>query len=217
MTGRYIVIEGMDGTGKTTAIKALASHYESLGHKVIQTRQPGSTVLGRHIRKLVKTPEAIDAQIEIDPLSRQVLFMVDCINHIKTQIEPWLDSGHTVISDRTSFISSLIYGIADGLAVEDIKNIFNLIKPPQIDKLFVLQCDWATARARVTSRSTGEISDVYDKQASSFYEKLSDGYRSLVESPYKDVISQYVQMPNLIYINAQQTPDAVLKDMIRQV
>ena len=69
--GLYVIFEGNEGTGKTSTMAAVAEALKDR-LEIRQTHHPGSTPLGKHLRKLVKHPVEIDPEIEIDPLSRQL-------------------------------------------------------------------------------------------------------------------------------------------------
>ena len=108
MPGLYVVIEGHDGAGKSTIIKELDIRLKTEGYPVLSTFMPGATRLGAHLRTLVKHPSLIDPGIEIDEMARQLLYLADANNFMKLILEPALQDNKIVISDRSSFISSLI-------------------------------------------------------------------------------------------------------------
>lgn len=106
--GRFIVLEGPDGSGTTTHSKLLAETLRSQGEEVVLTAEPTDSPIGKFIRlqlqeKTVECPSAL-----------QLLFCADRAWHIEKVIKPALAAGKTVISDRY-VISTLIYGEALGL------------------------------------------------------------------------------------------------------
>ncbi|GGM53655.1 dTMP kinase [Dactylosporangium sucinum] len=104
MTGKLIVFEGGEGTGKTTQIRLLAA---ALDHDVLVTRQPGGTSLGQTLRGLLldSPPGSISDRAEA------LLYAADRAQHVDEVIRPALTAGTTVISDRW-VDSSLAYQAA---------------------------------------------------------------------------------------------------------
>ena len=104
--GRFIVLEGIDGSGKTTQTKALAAWLPQSGllppgAEVICTREPGGTALGQEVRRLLLHPPDGIAPC---PTAELLLYAADRAQHVETVIRPALAAGHWVVSDR--FIAS---------------------------------------------------------------------------------------------------------------
>ncbi len=106
--GRFIVLEGPDGSGTTTHAKILAETLQSQGEDVVLTAEPTDSPIGKFIR------EQLQAKTVECPSALQLLFCADRAWHIEKVIKPALAAGKTVISDRY-VISTLIYGEALGL------------------------------------------------------------------------------------------------------
>lgn len=214
--GFYVIFEGSDGAGKTTVMNGVAEALHRklsdfrIDKEIILTQHPGSTPLGKHIRKLVKFPHQIDPSINIDELSRQMLYMVDTVNFIKTLLEPSLNDGKIIFADRSSFISALVYGVADGLRLQDIENLFDVITPPKADRLIILQLPASTSVERMRiSRATsgtdgvGEL-DHYDKKPLEFFDKINSIYDTLtITSPEQTaLVSRSVRINDVKYFDA---------------
>lgn len=104
MSGRLLVLEGIDGCGKTTQLRHLAnwlprSGLMPEGARLHLTREPGGTALGMALRKLVLHPPG-DASPE--PLAELLLYAADRAQHVAQLIRPALEQGHWVLSDRFS-------------------------------------------------------------------------------------------------------------------
>ncbi|MBP7114537.1 MAG: dTMP kinase [Candidatus Peribacteraceae bacterium] len=108
MLGRFIVLEGPDGSGTTTHSAILAETLRAQGEDVVLTAEPTGSPIGRFIR------EQLSAKSIESPSALQLLFCADRAWHIEKVIKPALAAGKTVISDRY-VISTLIYGEALGL------------------------------------------------------------------------------------------------------
>ena len=95
--GCLITVEGIDGAGKSTQVEHLAALLIAHGHRLVSTREPGATVLGRELRRLVLGRElALTADAEL------FLFLADRAEHIATVIAPALRAGAIVLCDRFS-------------------------------------------------------------------------------------------------------------------
>lgn len=100
--GRFVVMEGIDGCGKTTQLEALTqwlpdSGLLSPGVEVIQTREPGGTALGQALRQLLlHPPEAADPC----SVAELLLYAADRAQHVERVIRPALERGNWVVSDR---------------------------------------------------------------------------------------------------------------------
>lgn len=212
MSGSYVVFEGNDGAGKTTTMKAVIDELKNRhsNFNALITHQPGSTALGKHIRTLVKFPEKIDQSIEIDSLSRQLLYMVDCTSFTRTLLEPALAAGNNVFSDRNSFISSLVYGLADGLNLNDIAKLHNVITPPKVDKLYILQCPLEIAKLRLSQN--GQELDRYDKESSEFFKRIENNYSNLINGPADQTIlvARIVALYDIVYIDTTMPFDKIV-------
>ena len=102
-TGLFIAIEGGDGAGKTTQIRKLVEHLESRGFDpVIATREPGGTPVGKSIRSVLLDGEAVSKK------SEALLYAADRAHHVATLVNPNLEQGGAVVTDRY-IDSSLAY------------------------------------------------------------------------------------------------------------
>lgn len=212
--GLYAIFEGNEGTGKTSTMQAVAKAMKDrLPAKL--THHPGSTPLGKHLRKLVKYPKEIDPTIEIDPLSRQLLYMADTVSFIEAILKPSLAAGETVFADRSSFISGLVYSAADNIDQQEVYRLLQLINPPRADRLYVLQCPWEVSRERVRA-SRGETTDHYDTQSDAFFQKVQGIYDSLLTGSAEQtvMVSRVAALENVIYIDASQPPSKVVEDIV---
>jgi dTMP kinase len=212
--GLYAIFEGNEGTGKTSTMHAVAEAMKDrLPAKL--THHPGSTPLGAHLRKLVKYPKEVDPNIEIDPLSRQCLYMADTVNFVEMILKPSLAAGETVFADRSTFISGLVYATAEDVDQEEIFRLLRLINPPRADRLYVLQCPWEVSRERVRA-SRGETTDHYDSQSDAFFQKVQRIYDNLLTGSAEQtmMVSRVAALENVIYIDASQPPSKVVEDIV---
>lgn len=103
--GKFIVVEGIDGSGKTTQANRLVNYLLSKGIKSVYTKEPTDEVTGKLIRRILK------GKISVSPVALQYLFAADRAVH-QIQLESYLKKGLYVVSDRY-FWSSAVYGMVD--------------------------------------------------------------------------------------------------------
>jgi thymidylate kinase len=179
---------------------------KSIGLNSVLTHHPGATPLGKHIRKLVKTPEVFDEPgadpITIDEASVQILMMVDFNCFVNTKLIPYLDNGGIMLSDRTNYISSIVYGVAGGVKLTTINKWLGLVQSPSPDRVFVISNKWETIKERMQKATDRTKSDRYDFNES-FLHRVSDLYDNLLNlSPDAlAMLSRYVPLEHIKYVN----------------
>lgn len=107
--GKFIVIEGLDGSGKTSQVKLLVNFLKKKGKDVISTKEPTvDSRAGKDITAVLR------GEIKMEPLELQKLFWQDRKEHLENKVTPALKSGKIVVSSRYTF-SSFAYGSNEGL------------------------------------------------------------------------------------------------------
>lgn len=174
MTGKLIVFEGVDGSGKSTASKYLFESFKARGFDCIHTREIGGTKIAETLRNLAFN---VNSSETIDPNARLLMLYAARIQHIKNVIEPAINAGKIVICDRYIYSSYVYQGMVDGL-LDSIKNLENnsatsfLAKKP--DFLFYLKVSPEVSVQRNIRRQNG-IDTQYKKDID-FAIKLISGY-----------------------------------------
>jgi dTMP kinase len=122
MAGTFITFEGTEGSGKTSVIREVKDHYESIGYAVLVTREPGGVRISEKIRDIILDR----SHTEMDARTEALLFAASRRQHLKEVILPALQEGKIVLCDRY-VDSSLVYqGIARGLGIEAVYEINRL-------------------------------------------------------------------------------------------
>jgi dTMP kinase len=93
--GCLITVEGIDGAGKSTQVERLAALLRARGHRLVSTREPGATALGRELRRMV-----LGRDLGLAPDAELLLFLADRAEHVATVIAPALAAGAIVLCDR---------------------------------------------------------------------------------------------------------------------
>ncbi|MDP3990783.1 MAG: dTMP kinase [Candidatus Nealsonbacteria bacterium] len=146
--GKFIVIEGLDGSGQSTQVKLLGDFLINKELKVILTKEPTQdSEASKEIR------EILDKKIKIKPGKLQELFIQDRKEHLDKLIIPALKKGKIVISDRY-FFSTFAFGASDGLDLEWLIKINDGFILP--DLVFILKVSPQICVKRIESRGEGK-------------------------------------------------------------
>ena len=159
---RFIVIEGIDGCGKSTQIARV-----SKGRNWIVTREPGGTPLGLEIRSLL-----LHADQEPTPLAEALLMAADRAHHVETVIRPALESGQTVLSDRHAASTIAYQGWGHEGDVEQLERINAIATGGLLPDLTIL-LDLDVEAASV--RRSGDL-DRLESLDVAFHERVRRGY-----------------------------------------
>ena len=153
MPGFLIVVEGIDGTGKSTQVRLLADALRADGHHVVTSREPTDGPHGTRLRQSATTGR-LSAEEELE------LFLKDRREHVETLIQPTLDAGGIVILDRYYF-STMAYQGARGFDPQSIREL-NESFAPRPDLLLVLDLDVDTAHQRIGTR--GDTTNEFEQR-----------------------------------------------------
>ncbi len=162
--GVFIVFEGIDGSGKSTHIKALTDELRGRGYSVLTTSEPSRDRIGNFIRRYAERNDS-----RLTPETEALLFAADRFEHVKTVIEPALRRGRIVISDRYLY-SSLAYQGAGGLEVDWIREMNRFAPKPDLGILLDILPEFSLQRVN-RRKTVFEVSD-YLRKARNIYLKL---------------------------------------------
>lgn len=173
---RYIVVEGVDGAGKSTVARRLAERLREAGESVVEVREPGGSSVGEDIRRLLLHGP------DMAPWTEALLFAAQRAQLAAEVIGPALARGEAVVSDR-SYYSSLAYqGGARGLGIETVRAVNEAglegVLPDLVAVLW-LDPDAALARQHVVDRIGGE--------GERFQREVADAYAELAAADPKRV------------------------------
>lgn len=196
--GIFVVIEGIDGAGKSTQAKLLARWFNERGYEVILTKEPTDTAFGKLIRRLVLTGgrEGIIDGARISHEAEALLFAADRAEHVHKLIKPALEAGKVVISDRY-FYSSLAYQWARGLDLEWLIDLNRFAVRP--DLVILLDLPVKESMKRINGRS---IKTEFDKIVE-LQKKVRENYLKLAE-----------MFPEMRIVNAQNSIEDIHNDIV---
>jgi len=171
MRGKFISLEGGEGVGKSTQVKALAEALRQRGMEVVETREPGGSRGAEAIRDLLLS----GGEGRWGPEAEALLFAAARADHVSTVIAPALDRGQWVLSDR--FVdSSLAYqGAAGGLGIETVRNI-NVFAVGEYMPDRTLVLDLPEGKERARARDEGGA-DRIGARPEAYHHRVSLGFR----------------------------------------
>lgn len=168
MPGRYIALEGIEGTGKSSLTRLLADHLRSLGNAVTEVREPGGTPAGEAIRHVL-----LSHDYEIAPWTEALLMAASRAQLADEVIRPALRRGDWVISDRSVYSSLAYQGGGRGLGVELVRSVNEAgLAGTWPDRVIVLDVDAEVglARQQVADRIGAEGLEFQQTVAATFRE-----------------------------------------------
>jgi dTMP kinase len=188
--GRYIAVEGIDGSGKSTQVQRITDYYRKLGKNVVQTREPRKVgVIGEIVQKV------LNGKLKMSNLALQYLFATDRVLSQEKVIIPALKRGDIVVSDRC-FWSAIVYGILDRtggkydykqadfmLIVYSILSMYHQFITP--DETFYLKISLPTALARLKRKD--DVKEIYEQKEK--LEKVIEGYNWLSTKFAKEIVT----------------------------
>jgi dTMP kinase len=171
-SARFITFEGINGCGKTTLQRLVSQGLTAAGRTVVDTREPGGTVLGKEIRKLVlEWPnEKISSRAEL------LLFAADRAEHVDKVINPGLAHGAWVLSDRYLFSTVSFQGYGRGIDRCWIDQANALAVQERLpDLVILLDLPVSEAFKRIRGRKDGGR-DSFEDEAVEFQQRIRDGF-----------------------------------------
>ncbi|WP_169276312.1 dTMP kinase [Bifidobacterium moraviense] len=227
MTGVFISFEGVDGVGKTTQVKHLRAHVRSLGRTAVVTREPGGTVLGRSIRRLLLHGVADDAgradaashdaprteaTADIAPRAEALLFAADRAQHVAEVIRPALERGDVVITDR--YLDSSLAYQAGGreLTAGEIRDLSMWATGGLLpDRTYLLDMDPARSHARLT-----HAADRMESAGNGFQERTRRAFLDLAAAePGRFRVIDAARPVNEVWADVRADFDALVADAAR--
>lgn len=206
----FITFEGVEGSGKTTQIKLLAQYLKQHNYDFIVTKEPGGTIIGSEIRKILLNPNHKDLHRDTELL----LYVADRIQHIRQVIVPALEDGKIIICDR--YIDSTItyQHTARGIDIKIIKKLHDLflyeLKPKMT---FLLDIDPEIS----LKRSFNDLdSGKRDTSESRFEQETLDFHRH-VRSGYLSLALDSQNEKRITIINADKPVEEVFNDIINKL
>ena len=168
----FIVFEGLDGSGKSTQQQLLNDKLQIDKISSISFREPGSTVIGEKIVKILQSDQ------KLSPLSELLLFYVSRSAIIEEKIIPALENYDVVICDRYFYSSIAYQGYGRGMNIGFINQINDeVVKNIIPDFIFYMDISWEEKK----KRKGININDRFEKEDRVFHNKVRSGYKSMAK------------------------------------
>jgi dTMP kinase len=208
--GKFIVIEGPDGCGKSTQARLLAEALRERGLDVLLCREPGGTEIGEKIRSVLSDPLNRKMTVQTELL----LYMASRAQLVEEKIRPALEAGKTVVCDRF-LLSSVVYqGIVGGFGEE---NVFAVARcaigdlKPDITVVLDLPVREAFKRLGISAKDQSYLfsqsPDRQERKGKEFHEKVYNAYRSLAKSG----------KGNTVLVSGRGTPEEVHRKLMEAI
>lgn len=182
MEGKFVVIEGLEGAGKSSAIASVVSHLQAKSIRTETVREPGGTPMAEAIRDLVK--QRWEEQVE--PATELLLMYASRVQLVKTVIEPALKDGTWVIGDRHDLSSQAYQGGGRELGADLLKTLKNIALGSFVPELTLyLDVDEETGLER--ARGRGEL-DRIEEEDIEFFRRTRARYLELAQRDPRIVI-----------------------------
>ncbi|MBI3270552.1 MAG: dTMP kinase [Planctomycetes bacterium] len=192
--GRFLVLDGPDGSGKSTQTRMLCEFLSSAGRDPLHLREPGGTSIGEKVRKILLDPENRSMHLKTELL----LYMASRAQIVEEVIRPALAAGRIVVCERFLSSSLAYQGFAGGLGTETVATIGTFATGGLVpDRTFLLDIPAAAGLGRIR-RKTPNLDRIEDRTLD-FHERVRQGFLGLArQEPERYVV-----------LDASGEPDAV--------
>ena len=174
MKARFITLEGIEGSGKTSSLKSITDLLVKKNISYIVTREPGGSSIGKELRTILLDPDT-----EISPEVELMLMLSDRKDHVEKIILPNLEKGNWVVSDRFMDSSIAYQGGGRQLGKKLIVSLSEYLNLPQPDLTLLFDLPVETSLSRVKAR--GEL-DRFEKEELEFHKRIRNTYLDLAKN-----------------------------------
>ncbi len=194
MSGAFITLEGIDGSGKTTQAGLLADWLRKEGHSVRLTREPGGTHIGETVRDLLLSPDR-----NMTPTAELFLYLADRSLHVAEVIRPALEKGQVVVCERHADSTLAYQGHGRGLDCDLLRRL-NALATDGISPDLTIVLDIPPDHARLDENSLDRL----ESEGREFLARVAEGFRKLArEEPER--VKLIDGSPDAHIVNAQVT------------
>lgn len=175
--GRFIVLEGGEGAGKSTQAALLSAWLTEAGVRHRVAREPGGTPVGEAIRSVVLGRTDLEMPAE----SELFLILAARAAFVRDVVRPALDAGEVVVADRFALSTLAYQGYARGLPLDDVRHAVALATgglEPDVYVVLDVPVDEGAAR----QRHDGKNPDRIEREGTTFLQRVRDGYLDLAET-----------------------------------
>ncbi len=168
-TGVFVCFEGGEGSGKSTQSRLLREWLEAEGYAVLLTFEPGDTEVGRQLRRIVLSPETG----ELSDRTEALLYAADKAEHVDTVVQPALDRGEVVVTDRYVDSTLAYQGAGRSLDVAEVEQVARWATHdlrPHLTVVLDLAPEHGLGRFEERDRIEGESVEFHERVRAAFLE-----------------------------------------------
>ncbi len=198
MSGKFFVFDGMDGSGKSTALTGIAAALSARGHQVLCTREPGGNPLAEEIRACMLADRAVGMPVETELL----LVFAARAAHLQQTVLPALQAGQIVLCDRFVDSSHVYQGTLGGVDAQWIEELTARTVSRAPDQIFIFDLPVERAMQRMQQR---RHSDRFDRQNAAALQRMRDAYRARAELPSRRLV------------DAEPNAESVMQNLLRTI
>ncbi len=189
--GLFVAFEGGEGAGKSTQQRALAAELRRRGHEVLETFEPGDTMIGPDVRRLVLG----HASAGLSPTAEALLYAADRAEHVEHGVRPALERGAMVVTDRYVDSSLAYQGAGRGLDIRQVTRVNAWATGGLVPDLTVL-LDVDPVEGL---RRAGADKDRLEAEPPAFHQRVREGFRALAD----------LDPARYLVVDAARDPDSV--------
>lgn len=190
--GRFIVLEGAEGAGKTSSLETVRAALSECGRRVVHTREPGGTQLGERIRELLVRP----CDEPVNACAETLLLFAARAQHVAAVIAPALARGDWVLCDRFTGSTFAYQCGGRGVDANVVRQLADIVHPrcwPDLTLYLDVPPAVGLARAART-----RAADRFERESLPFHERVRAAYRARAEAD-----------PRTVIIDARESPQRV--------
>ena len=199
--GRFIAVEGAEGTGKTTQAGRLRAFLRAAGLEVVGAREPGGTRVGERIRQLVLH----DNDLAVPRETELLLILAARSAFVRSVVEPALAGGSWVVSDRFDMSTLAYQGYGRGIGVEPIVPLNAYATSGLVPDLYIV-LDLPVPEGMARQRRQGKGGDRFESAGANFHQRVREGYVELAAT-----------LANAVLVSGCGSPDEVESRIRREV
>ena len=202
----FVTFEGIEGSGKSTALRGLADALVAQGRKVVQTQEPGGCTLGTTLRAVL-----LDARTQnLSERAELHLFLADRAQHVHEVVRPALEAGSVVLCDRFCDSTFAYQGYGRRLDLTMLRQLNEQATDglvPDLTILFDLPVETGLARARSRNAAEGKTRNEgrFEAEKLAFHQRVREGFLALAAA----------EPQRFRIIDASQGPQQVLTAVLK--
>ena len=173
--GKFIVLEGIEGAGKSKQSRILTDTLVNRGVDAVCTREPGGAPLGEALRSLILSPD-----YDPDAISELYMYLAARRDHLLNVILPAVEQGRTVICDRFTYSTVAYQGYGRGLDIDFVRRANAMtIAPLEIDLGILIDITPEEGFAR---KGGADMSDRLERENAEFFERVYKGFKTMADA-----------------------------------